>query len=325
MIPMMKFAVVKLTTSKSRNSVFKTACFLAVVVGIGVLTSSVEAQFGSLPAGNQSPGNQFTRNRADRIQTTRSQSIGNQAARNQALGSQALGAQALNNSSLRNQPFGNRFLQNEFSDNGRFGSHTSGLKLLEGQLLEEETDPAENLSLAREKVKKAKKELVKVEELRRLGSASQSEVRSAELDKWLAILELKDLISPASELENSRLRAQLIFNYRDEELKVIKKLYERGSTSKLRYRRAITARDVAAAELKVVQSDSDAQRKFHAIAAASSKYEEAQNEHQMAAKLFDSGSLNLAAMEQVSKNLETAKSELTDAKESFKATADQVR
>ena len=273
----------------------------------------------------QSPGNQFTRNRADRIATTRSQSLGTQATTNQSLSNQALGNRSLGNQSPGNQPFGNRFRDNQFSDPGRFGSHTSGLELLEERLGEEEADPAKSISLARERVKKAKLELTKVEELSRLGSASQAEVRSAELTKWLAILELRDLISPESELENSQLRAQLIFNYRDEELEVIKKLYERGSTSELKYRRAITARDVAEAKFNLVKSDSDAKRKFHAMSAASAKYEEARNEHQMATELFDSGSLNQARMDQVSKNLEAAKSELADARESYNGTADQVR
>ena len=325
MIQTMKFAVVKIASAKSRGPIVKTVSFLAVAVFAGVFTPSADAQSGSIPTGNQSPGNQFTRNRADTIQTTRSQSIGNQAATNQALSNQALGNQSLANQSLRNQPFGSQLLQNQFSDNGRFGSHTAGLKLLEERLLDEEADPAKNISLARERVVKAKKELTKVQELSRLGSASQTEVRTAELSKWLALLALSDLMSPDSELKNSRLRAQLIFNYRDEELGVIKKLYERGSTSELKYRRAITARNVAEAELKAVKSDSDAKQKFHAMTAASSKYKEAQNEHQMATKLFESGSLNRAAMDQVSENLEAAKSELADARESFNETANQVQ
>ena len=82
--------------------------------------------------------------------------------------------------------------------------------------------------------------------------------------------------------------------------------------------------DVAQSRLKAIQGRSDAQRKVYLISAASSKYEEAKKEHQLAAKLFQSGSLSQAAMNRANSNLETAKSELSEAKGSLNARAYEV-
>ena len=186
------------------------------------------------------------------------------------------------------------------------------------------TEPISDISVAREKAREAKKKFESVKKLSRLGSASKKQVRDAELIKWLSILELSNLVSPEKTQENLLLRAKLIYNYRNKELEVIKKLYERGSASNLQYQRAKTNRDIAKSQLKAVQSESDAQRKIYVIGAASSKYQEAQKEHQLAAELFQSGSLSQAAMSRANRNLEAAKSELAEAKKSLGAQASQV-
>ena len=180
------------------------------------------------------------------------------------------------------------------------------------------------ISLAREKARDAKKKFESVKKLSRVGSASQKQLRDAELLKWLALLDLSNLVSPESKPKNSLLRAELVYNYRIKELDVIKKLYERGSASKLEYQRAKSARDVAKSQFKAVQSGSNSKRKIHVISAASSKYEEAEKVQELAAKLFQSGSLSQAAMNRANSNLKAAKSELSEAKESLGARAYEV-
>ena len=127
------------------------------------------------------------------------------------------------------------------------------------------------LTRAREKAKTAKRKYKTVKRLGSLGSASQKDVRDAELFKRLAILELSDLVSPDLKDQNALMRATLVFNYRTAELKVTRSLFERGSASNLQFQRAKTAREVAQSQLKAAQSNSEAQRKIQIIKGASSK------------------------------------------------------
>ena len=193
------------------------------------------------------------------------------------------------------------------------------------QPVEQAIESTDDIAVAREKAKTAKEKYNTVKKLSRLGSASQKELRFAEVSKWLALLELSDLQSPVSKPQNAVLRAKLILNYRNKELKVINKLHERGAASKLELQRAKTARDVAKSQLKAVEGGSVAQRKIHVINAASSKYQSAEKEHRLAAKLLQSGSISKATMDQAENNLKTAKSELAEAKKSLGAQAVQVQ
>ena len=68
-----------------------------------------------------------------------------------------------------------------------------------------------------------RRNLKPLKKLSRLGSASQKQLRDAELRKWLALLDLSNLVSPEKTPENLLLRAKLVSNYRNKELKVIKK------------------------------------------------------------------------------------------------------
>lgn len=185
--------------------------------------------------------------------------------------------------------------------------------------------PSEELTLARQKARAAKEQFQTVKKLSSLGSASQKQLRDAELLKWLTLLDLSNLVAPQKKPQNSQLRAKLVANYRKKELEVIQKLYERGSVSKLEFQRAKTARDVAESRLKAVQGVSTAQRKIHVINAASSKYESAKKEHRLAVRLLKSGSISQAVMDQAKTNLEAAESELAEAKKSLGAKAVQVQ
>ena len=160
---------------------------------------------------------------------------------------------------------------------------------LADRLSEQLVESSDDIALAREKARETKQKYETIKKLSRRGSASQKQLRDAELLKWLALLDLSNLTSPEKRPKNLQLRAKLISNYRNRELEVIRKLYERGSASSLEYQRAKTAHDVAESRLKAVQGNSVAQRKIYIINAASSKYESAQKEHQLAAKLLESG------------------------------------
>lgn len=184
---------------------------------------------------------------------------------------------------------------------------------------------ADDVTVAREKARAAKEQFEIVKKLSSLGSVSQKQLRDAELLRWLALLDLSNLVAPEKVQQNSLLRARLVLNHRKKSLEVIQKLYQRGAASALELQRAKTARDVAESELKAVQGTSNAERKIHVINAASSKYESAQKEHRLAVKLLQSGSISQAVMDQVKSNLEAAKSELAEAKKSLGARAVEVQ
>jgi len=186
-------------------------------------------------------------------------------------------------------------------------------------------DSSEELTRAREKAKSAKKRYETLKKLSQRGSASQKELREAKLLKGLAILELSDLVSPELEQQNSLIRATLVFNYRGQELKVIKNLYQRGSASQLDYQRAKTAQEVAQSQLKAAKSVSQAQRRIQNVKAANSRLEAAQKEHQLATKLLKTGSISQSVMDRATSNLEIAKSGLAEAKKSLGAKAVQVK
>jgi len=186
-------------------------------------------------------------------------------------------------------------------------------------------DSNAEITRAREKAKTAKKKYETVKRLRQRGSASQKELRDAELLKRIAVLEYSNFVSPELEQENTLIRANLVFNYRSKELSVIKSLYQRGSASQLEYQRAKTARDVARSRLQAVKSVSESQRKIQIVKAANSKFDAAQKEHQLAAKLLQSGSISQSVMDRAASNLEIARSELSEAKKSLGAKAVQVQ
>ena len=138
------------------------------------------------------------------------------------------------------------------------------------------------------------------------------------------MLELSNLVSPQLEQQNSLMRAKLVFNYRSQELEVVKRLYQRGSASQLDYQRAKTAQEVAQSRFKAARSVSQAQRKIQIVNAANSRFESAQKEFELATRLLKTGSISQSTMDRAASNLKIAESELAEAKKSLGAKAVQV-
>ena len=186
------------------------------------------------------------------------------------------------------------------------------------------TSSSLELTRAREKAKSAKKKYETVKKLSQRGSASQKELRDSKLLKSLAMLELSNLVSPELEQQNSLMRAKLVFNYRSQELEVVKRLYQRGSASQLDYQRAKTAQEVAQSRFKAARSVSQAQRKIQIVNAANSRFDSAQKEFELATRLLKTGSISQSTMDRAASNLKIAESELAEAKKSLGAKAVQV-
>ena len=184
-----------------------------------------------------------------------------------------------------------------------------------------------NVELARasENAKALEKKYQKVKRLNELGSASQRQVRKADLDRGIAALELSTLREPALRDKNLFLMAKLVLRYRDEELKITRDLFSHGSVSELKLLRAVTARDVAQSNLDAIQSTSETIRKLHLIQIAKSRYELAQRELEIANRLVQTGSISQPALDRAKSNLKIALSELESRKKSLGARATQVR
>lgn len=191
-----------------------------------------------------------------------------------------------------------------------------------GQTEDENASAA--ITEARENVKIAKRRHQRIKRLGQHGSASQKDIRDAELQKRLALLELADLLSPEREAHNALMRATVVYNYRNKELRITETLYQRGSASELEFDRAQAARDIALANLKSAQSSTDSQRKFQAIQAAGTKFNSAEKVHQLAQRLYSRGTISKPQMDRVSSNLKIAESELAEAKQALGATATLV-
>jgi len=191
-----------------------------------------------------------------------------------------------------------------------------------GQTEDENASAA--ITEARENVKTTKRRYQRIKRLGQLGSASQKDVRDAELRKWLALLELADLLSPEREHQNALMRATVVYNYRNKEFKITKPLYQRGSASELEFDRAQAARDIALANLKSAKSTTDNQRKSQAIQAAGTKFKSAEKVHQLAQRLYSRGTISQPEMDRASSNLKIAESELAEAKQALGATATLV-
>lgn len=186
-------------------------------------------------------------------------------------------------------------------------------------------DASLELVRAKEKARTTKRQYESLKRLSALGSASEKDVRDANLMRKLALLEVSDLMTPERKADNSLLRAKIVFQYRTKELNVVKKLYQSGSVSGTVYRRSVAAYEVADARLKAVESITETQKKIQLIKAAKAKFAVAQEEHTIASRLFQSGSISKDTMSRATSNLEIAKSELAQTKKSLGATAFQVQ
>lgn len=192
-----------------------------------------------------------------------------------------------------------------------------------GTLHGQDTDV--EIERARKKAKTTKQQYLRIKKLSQLGSASQKQVRDAELVRNLALIELSDLVSPEKQIENSRLRAKIVLKYRQVELDVLKKLLRSGSVSETVYRRAVAAHEVAQSRLKAIESITETQKKIQLIKAAKAKFDVADKEYGIATRLYKKGSISKDTMDRASDNLGTAKSELEQAKKSLGATAFEVK
>jgi multidrug resistance efflux pump len=181
------------------------------------------------------------------------------------------------------------------------------------------------LTKAREQVKNTQRRFETLERLSQKGSVSKKELRKADFEKNIALLDLSSLLTPARKEKNLLLKAKLIYQYRATEWQIAKKLYQRGAMNQVLYRRLRTAAEVARSNLKAVESYNESQRKMQTIKAARSRFELAEKEYEIAKKLFESGSINRTTMDRATSNLNITKSELAAAKKSLGASAVQVR
>ena len=191
-------------------------------------------------------------------------------------------------------------------------------------MFQELQDAESEIANAREKVNSAEKKYQVTKKLSETGSASKKQVRITKLQRDLSIIELSTLVDPSRRQKNLMLRAKLVLNYRIEDLAVVRRLYQRGSASEVAYRRAVAARDVARAEVEAIASATDTQRKLKTIESARSKYQLAQEEFNIAEKLFKSGSMAQANYDLFASRLETATAEWESTKKSLGARATVV-
>ena len=149
-------------------------------------------------------------------------------------------------------------------------------------------DPDVALTRAREQAKAAQKNYETVKRLSEQGSVSQRIVRWSDMQRKVALLEYSSLLNPSRREKNLLLKMEVILQFRADELTVIKELFQRGSVSKVDYLRSVAAHDIAESNFKAADSVNEAQRKIQAIKAATSKYEVALAELEIARRLFES-------------------------------------
>ena len=178
---------------------------------------------------------------------------------------------------------------------------------------------------AREKAKSTRKKYEVVKRLLEKGSANRHDLRLADMRSKVALLDYSSLVNPARKEKNLILKAEVISLYRSEEFAVSKRLYQRGSISKVSYDRALAARDVAASNLKAVKSATETQRKIQVIQAAKSRFEIAVKEHSIAKRLFASESISQQTLDRAASNLKIAMAELDASKKSLGARARAVQ
>jgi hypothetical protein len=186
-------------------------------------------------------------------------------------------------------------------------------------------DPNVELTRARERANSTQKSYETIKRLSETGSASQRELRRSDLQRKVALLDYSSLLNPGRREKNHLLKAEVILQFRSEELAVIKELYRRGSVSKLTYLRSVAARDIAESNLSAAKSATQTQRQMQAINAARSKLELAQKEHQIATRLFQSNAISQPTLDRATSNLKIASAELEASKQALGARAVQVK
>ena len=178
---------------------------------------------------------------------------------------------------------------------------------------------------AREQANATQKNFETVKRLSEQGSVSQFALRRSDLQRKVALLDYSSLLDPGRRQKNGILRAEVILQFRETDLRIIQELYRRGSVSKVAYLRSVAARDIADSNFKAAKSASQVQRKIQAIKGAKSKYEMAQNEYEIANRLFESQSISQSTLDQAVRNLKIATVELEAIKQSLGARAVRVK
>lgn len=181
------------------------------------------------------------------------------------------------------------------------------------------------ISIAEEKYRAAEQRYESLKKLSESGSASKQQVRKADFNRKVALIELSSLLDPATQEKNMVLKARLIYRYRLDELKTARPLYERGSLTEVKFRRIQTAVEIAKSNLKAAESYNETQQKMQAIKIANSQLKLAKEEHAIAKQLFEKGSLSESQLELAQRNLRIAEAKLKSAKAQLKASAVQVK
>lgn len=181
------------------------------------------------------------------------------------------------------------------------------------------------LARAEAAAKTAKNQYERLLKLAESGSASKRELRRAKLGSALSQLDVASLREPAQRKANDVKKASAILDYHESELAVVTELYQSGSATKLKFRRSQTARDIAQSNLNALKSPTVTQQKIHLIKAASAKYQLAKTEHEIAQRLYQSGSISAVAMDKANSKLKVALAEFESRKKSLGARAVQLK
>ena len=192
-------------------------------------------------------------------------------------------------------------------------------------LQESSNDPTVQLTRARERADATQKAFESIKRLSEKGSTSQRALRRADMQRKVALLDYSSLLKPTRREKNLMLKAEVVMRFHSQELEVMKALYSRGSISEVVYQRFVSARDIAAANLKAAKSATQTQRKIQAVKAAQSKFETAQKEFEIANRLFQSRAISQSALDRAVSKLKIASAELKASKQSLGARAVQVK
>lgn len=214
------------------------------------------------------------------------------------------------------------------------------LKPNQAELPETKAEPADDSQYKNEKKTDAEKELKaaiesaietanqlkqqfdEAQRLAELGSVSQPELRRANFNYKLALLNVIELEEPSAKREIELARAKLELELTTKELETITTLYQRGSATELEFQQATVAQQIAKLGLKAIE-DGDGE-KLYRIKIAQSNLVLAKEVHSKAVRLFKTRSISDTVYEQVEVALREAEDELELAKKDLGVVVKQV-
>lgn len=191
--------------------------------------------------------------------------------------------------------------------------------------LQDEEYPEVVLIRAQAKLNSTQQDYERIQRLSAKGSASGRSLRLANVRWKIAELDYASLVDPLQAEPNEILKSRVVLRFHESDFAVIQELFEKGSVSELKYRRAKSTLEVAAGNLKILQSTSDVQRKMQMIKIAKSRFQLAEFEFRVAQRLFSLQSFSQFELDRASTNLEMATSELAASKASLGARAVQSK